>query len=92
MSPSTVAATTVIGDAGDVGSNIQYNGNGKLSLGSGPHKDKYNANPGVKFDEQAKYLEDSETRPFFVSIGKGGVIEALHRLDTQLQNVYIHKG
>jgi len=88
MAPTTAAATTIIGDGADIGDRIA-NGNdfgGSAGYVKGKGADHINASPtAVKFDEQAKYLEDDD-RPFFVLVGQGGVIEALQKLDRQLQN------
>jgi len=88
MAPTTAAATTIIGDGADVGDRI---GNGSTTNGNydypkGKGVDHPKGAPAAKFDEQAKYLED-EDRPFFVLVGKGGVIDALEKLDRQLLNV-----
>jgi hypothetical protein len=85
MAPTTAAGTTVLGDGYDVADRIDYNA--KPVPGLEPKgKSSTNGVPVSKFDDQTNYLED-ESRPFFVVVGKGGVIEALQRLDRQLQNV-----
>jgi hypothetical protein len=86
MSPTTAAGTTIIGDGADIGGRITYNSDNGSPKGKGV--DHSNGKHPAKFDEQAKYLEDDD-RPFFVLVGKGGVIEALEKLDRQLLNVRI---
>lgn len=81
---STAAGTTVLGDGSDVGQEIKYHSN-EVPRVPPKFKGVDRIASAVKFDEQTSYLED-ESRPFFVVVGKGGVIEALHRLDRQLQN------
>ncbi len=76
---SVAGATTVIGNADDVGDNRDESFP-SVSKGKGPA-----VAATVKFELQTHLLE--ETRPFFVSIGKGGVIAALQKLDAQLAAV-----
>jgi hypothetical protein len=89
MAPTTAAGTTVIGDGADVAGRINYDFESNPKSGRIYSKGKghvANDVEPVKFHEQASYLEEGN-RPFFVIIGKGGVIEALQKLDRQLQNV-----
>lgn len=89
MSSTTAAGTTVLGDSSDIGGDSNFHPNFSKDTTSVSPKGKAptrsNGAPAVKFDEQTNYLED-QSRPFFVVVGKGGAIEALHKLDKQLQN------
>lgn len=80
---SVAGATTVVGD---------FNGsNGSEDLGLNPFpsmkpsssgKPRRSLPPQAKFGNAVDYID--ETRPFFVKIGSGGLLEALEKLDREL--------
>ena len=78
---SLVGATTVVGAHSDVGQ-AEYD-SGKSH--SPTAKGKQTVPPPAKFGPHTDYLEESG--PFFIGIGKGGVIAALQKLDEQLRAV-----
>lgn len=82
---STVVGETSYETNGPFGKNLKSDSPEKPSdrrhnaLGKGP------VTPGSEFVATMDYT--IENRPFFVPIGKGGVIVALEELDRQLQQV-----
>lgn len=76
---SVAGGTTVIGDyngSDDLGINTfaPSKSHGKGGRGSLP--------PQAKFGNAVDYID--QTRPFFVKIGAGGLLEALEKLDKEL--------
>lgn len=76
--------TTVVG----LGENhVTFNGNTPdRSLGKGKEKDTLIESNG-KIDDFISVDYTFEERPFFVPIGKDGILGALEKLDRQLRNV-----
>jgi hypothetical protein len=83
---SVAGGTTVVGAQSDIGSNGDFDLSNSKRLSNGKAKQVKHVPITSKFDAQPQDLE--ATRPFFVSIGKDGVIAALQKLDGQL----VHAG
>lgn len=77
---SVAGATTVVGAMSDIGP-----GEYDKPWPNGKGKSSFSAPLAAKFGPQPNYLD--ATRPFFVPIGKDGVIGALQKLDGQLRQV-----
>ncbi len=84
--------TSLFGDNTVVGpgeNHVTFNHNGNIpdrSLGKGKGKDMLVESDG-KIDDFITVDYTFEERPFFVPIGKDGILGALQKLDTQLRNV-----
>jgi hypothetical protein len=84
--------TTIIGGSTAYGKG-QQNG---ADHPKGKHLDTIADTPAPRTQPRmAKFLHDSsniEGRPFFIPIGKDGIIAAVQKLDTQLRNVSLFSG
>ena len=80
---SVAGGTTIVGDnnrkIGDFTEGVNGLGKGQLPHGL---PQKRNKEP---FNIAVDYMDES--RPYFIKIGKDGVIPALHKLDSEMRNV-----
>lgn len=77
-------ATTVVGGPSSVAGGPEFFDHGKHGSSS---KKPVPRSAQPTFVQTVDYLE--EERPFFVKIGKDGLIAALQKLDRQLKNVRV---
>ena len=77
-------ATTVVGGPSSIAAGLESFDTGKYN--NSPKKPTIRP-PHITFTQTVDYL--AEERPFFVKIGKDGLISALQKLDRQLKNVCI---
>ena len=64
---------------------MKHGAHDKLRINEEPEFSKPTKGYSANFAAQVNYMEDE--RPFFVKIGKDGLIAALQKLDRQLRNV-----
>lgn len=82
---SVAGATTVVEDAD---ANLTMSNSKKAYYGNGVETLKEESKKPEPFLIATDYMDES--RPYFVKIGKDGVLAAIQNLDLELRNVSIH--
>ena len=82
-------ATTVVDGSASVPPHFNSHHGAKAHFGDEPQKKPRREFSSANFATAVDYME--EERPFFVKIGKDGLIAALQKLDRQLRNVRIFR-